>query len=429
MLTFYLATAILVITILIGIPIAFAIALTTIIYILITCPEQLTVIPLRMFSGVDSFILMCLPLFVIAAEVMIKTGISEKLFSFVRLFVGRLRGGLAFVNVIASTVFGSLAGAALADVAGLGKIEIEAMTKEGYSREFSCGITVGSSIQSPLIPPSNIVIIYGGIMSLSIGALLMAGLIPGLTLAFFELLWVFINRKRLKMPKDTTRYTWSQKLELCRNGIVALVMPLIIVGGIVFGFFTPTEAAGVAVGYAVLVGALIWRNLKFKMIIDGLIEASLSSAKLFMIISFSTAFAWVIGTQNVPEQIAKSLLSFTDNPLVMLLIINILLLIIGMWMDNGAAVILFAPILAPIATKMGINSYHFAIIMISNLTVGLITPPVGVVLYAAAAVGEISFVDICKATLPYMIIGMAVIVVMTLCPDFVLFVPKIFGML
>jgi tripartite ATP-independent transporter DctM subunit len=429
MTAFYIATAILFITIIVGIPIAFAIAVTTIIYILMTCPQNLTIIPLRMFSGVDSFVLMSLPLFVLAAEVMIRTGISEKLFNFVRIFVGRLRGGLAYVNVLASTIFGSLAGAALADVAGLGKIEIDAMVKEGYSRDFSCGVTAGSSIQSPLIPPSNILILYGGIMSLSIGALLMAGFLPGLCLALFELLWIFLNRKRLKLPQNTARYTWSQKVNICMNGIIAIVMPLIIVGGIVFGFFTPTEAAGVAVFYALLVGAVIWRNLKMNAVINGLLEAALSSGKLFMIIAFSSAFAWAIGFQNVPEQIAKSLMSCSDNPLVILLLINIILLIVGMWMDNGAAVILFAPILAPIAYKMGIHPIHFAIVMITNLTVGLITPPVGVVLYATAAVGEISFVDMCKATLPYIVIGMGVVAVMTLCPDMVLFLPKLLGML
>jgi tripartite ATP-independent transporter DctM subunit len=429
MTAFYIATAILFITIIVGIPIAFAIAVTTIIYILMTCPQNLTIIPLRMFSGVDSFVLMSLPLFVLAAEVMIRTGISEKLFNFVRIFVGRLRGGLAYVNVLASTIFGSLAGAALADVAGLGKIEIDAMVKEGYSRDFSCGVTAGSSIQSPLIPPSNILILYGGIMSLSIGALLMAGFLPGLCLALFELLWIFLNRKRLKLPQNTARYTWSQKVNICMNGIIAIVMPLIIVGGIVFGFFTPTEAAGVAVFYALLVGAVIWRNLKMNAVINGLLEAALSSGKLFMIIAFSSAFAWAIGFQNVPEQIAKSLMSCSDNPLVILLLINIILLIVGMWMDNGAAVILFAPILAPIAYKMGIHPIHFAIVMITNLTVGLITPPVGVVLYATAAVGEISFVDMCKATLPYIVIGMGVVAVMTFCPDMVLFLPKLLGML
>jgi C4-dicarboxylate transporter DctM subunit len=429
MLTFYLVTAILFITILIGIPIAFAIALTTIIYILIACPQQLTVIPLRMFAGVDSFILMSLPLFVLAAEIMIRTGISERLFSFVRLFVGRLRGGLAYVNVLASTIFGSISGAALSDIAALGNIEIDAMGKEGYSREFSCGVTAGSSIQSPLIPPSNIVILYGGIMGLSIGALLMAGFIPGLILCLLELLWIFLNRNRLKMPKINERYTWAQKIEICKNGIVALVMPLIIVGGIVFGFVTPTEAAGLAVFYALLVGLIIWKNLQLSMIIDGLSEAALSSAKLFMIIAFSSAFAWVLGTQKVPEQIAASLMSFTDNPLVMLFLINIILIVIGMWMDTGAAIILFAPILAPIAVKMGVHPIHFAIMMITNLAVGLITPPVGVVLYATAAVGKASFINVCKATAPYMVIGFAVVAFMTLCPDMVLFLPKLLGML
>jgi tripartite ATP-independent transporter DctM subunit len=429
MLTFYIVTAILFLAIIIGIPIAFAIALTTIIYILITCPQQLTVIPLRMFAGVDSFVLMSLPLFVLAAEIMIKTGISEKLFSFVRLFVGRLRGGLAYVNVLASTIFGSISGAALSDIAALGNIEIDAMVKEGYSKEFSCGVTAGSSIQSPLIPPSNIVILYGGIMGLSIGSLLMAGFIPGLTMCLLELLWIFLNRNRLKMPKNTVRYTWTQKIDICKNGIIALVMPLIIVGGIVFGFVTPTEAAGIAVFYALLVGLIIWKNLKLSTIIAGLLEAALSSAKLFMIIAFSMAFAWVIGTQNVPEQIAKALLSFSDNHLVILLIINIILIIMGMWMECGVAVILFAPILAPIVYKMGVHPIHFAIVMITNLTVGLVTPPVGVVLYATSVVGKVSFVNVCRTTAPFMVIGFVVVAIMTLFPDFVLFLPRALGML
>jgi tripartite ATP-independent transporter DctM subunit len=429
MLTFYIATAILIITIIIGIPIAFAIALTTIIYILMVCPEQLTVIPLRMFSAVDSFIMMCMPLFVIAGENMLKTGISEKLFRFVRLFMGRFRGGLAYVNVLASTIFGSISGASLADVAGLGKIEIEAMVDEGYSKEFSCGLTAGSSIQSPLIPPSGTMVLYGGIMCLSIGTLLIAGLVPGLVLAALEISWIFINRKRLNMPKDTTKYTWPQIIYIIKNGLVALVMPLIIIGGIVGGLVTPTEAAGIAVLYALLVGLVVWKNLKVSMIVDSLLEAALSTGKLFLLLAFAMAFAWVMGSQNVPEQIAKSLMSFTDNPLMLLLLVNIILIIVGMWLNQASAIILFAPILAPIAYKMGINPYHFAIVMITNLTVGLITPPVGVVLYATAAVGGISFVKICKATFPYMVIGIAVIAVMTLFPDFVLFTPRMLGML
>jgi tripartite ATP-independent transporter DctM subunit len=426
MLTFYIVTAILVLTIIIGFPIAFGIALTTIIYILLACPEQLTVIPLRVFAGIDSFILMSLPLFVLAGEIMIRTGICERLFSFVRLIVGRVRGSLGYVNVMASTIFGSISGAALADIAGLGKIEIAAMTKEGYSKDFACGLTAGSSIQSPLIPPSNVIILYGGIMGLSIGTLLIAGVIPGLTMSLLECLWVFFNRK--KLPRDTVRYTWMQKIDICKNGIIALIMPVIIVGGIVFGILTPTEAAGAAVGYALIVGIVIWRNLKVSMIFEGLLEAALMTGRLFIIIGFSTAFSWVIGTQNVPEQIAASLMSFTDNPLVMLFIIDIILLIVGMWMNSGGAIILFIPILAPIVYKMGIHPIHFAIVVIVNLTVGLITPPVGLVLYATAAVGKLSFVDVCKATIPYMVIGCVMIGIVTFLPEFVLFVPRMLGM-
>jgi tripartite ATP-independent transporter DctM subunit len=429
MLTFCIATAILLLTIIIGIPVAYGIAFTTIIYILMVCPDQLSIIPVTMFAGVNSFMLLAMPLFIIAAEIMIKTGITEKLFNFVRLFIGRCRGGLAYVNVLASTIFGSIAGAATADVAGLGKVEVDVMTKAGYSQEFSCGLTVGSAIQSPLIPPSGVAVLYGGIMSLSIGALLMAGFIPGLTLALCELGWIFINRNRMKMPKDTLKYTWPQIIGICRNGLVALVMPVIIVGGIVGGLVTPTEAAGIAVAYALLVGLVVFRNLKLGMIINSLLEAAMSTAKIFLIIAFSMVFAWVMGSQNVPDQIAASLMGVTENPLIMMLLMNIILIIVGMWMDQGAGIIMFAPILAPIATKMGVNPYHFAVMMITNLTVGLITPPIGGILFVATSVFDISFDKLIKGTLPYIIIGFMVVAVMTLCPDFVLLVPRMLGML
>jgi tripartite ATP-independent transporter DctM subunit len=424
MLTFFIATAILFATILIGVPIAFAIALTTFIYILMTAPQNLTVIPLRMFAGVDSFVLMALPLFVLAAEIMMRTGISEKLFNFVRLFVGRLRGGLAYVNIGASTIFGSISGAALSDIAAMGNIEITEMTRQGYAKEFACAVTAGSSLQSPLIPPSNIAILYAGIMALSTGALLVAGLVPGLLLALVECVWVFINRKKLNFPKDTERYTWKQKINIYTSGFVALIMPVIIVGGLVFGFFTPVEAAGVAVFYALFVGFVVWRNLKLSMVVAALKEAALSSAQLFIIISFSTVFAWALGAQNVPDQIAASLLKFSDNPLIIMLIINVILIIVGMWLDTGAGILLFAPILAPIAYKVGIHPIHFAVVMLLNLVVGAITPPVGVILYATSAVSKVPFIDVCKATLPFIIIGFATIVIVTLCPELVLFIPR-----
>jgi tripartite ATP-independent transporter DctM subunit len=429
MITFYIVTAILILTIIIGIPIAFAIALTTIIYILMTNPMNLTVIPSRMFSGVDSFVLMALPLFILSAEIMIRTGISEKLFIFIRLIIGRLRGGLAYVNIGASTVFGSISGSAIADIACIGNIEITEMVKQGYSKEFACGLTAGTALQSPLIPPSTLAILYAGIMSLSVGGLLVAGFIPGMLLALIECVWVFINRKKLNMPKDTEPYTRAQVIEICVNGFVGLLMPVIILGGIVFGIVTPIEAAGLSVFYALFVGFGIWRNLKPSMLVACLKEAVQSSAQLFMIISFSTVFAWVMGAQNVPEKIAQSLLGCSNNPLIIMLFINIILIAVGMWMDTSAAILLFAPILAPIAYKVGIHPIHFAVIMLLNLVVGLITPPVGVVLYTTSAVAKESFGKVCKATLPYIIMGFSAVIVVTLFPELVLFVPRLFGFL
>ena len=429
MTTFWIVTAVLMVAIMAGLPIAFAIGMTTIHYMLATMPQNMSVIPLRMFAGIDSFILMALPLFVLGADIMVKTGISDKLFQFVKIFVGRLQGGLAYVNVLSATIFGAISGAALSDVAALGKINIDGMVKAGYRRDFACGLTAGASIQDPLIPPSNIAILYGGIMSLSVGTLLIAGFVPGLVLALLEILWIFVNRKRLKMPKGHEKFTLRQKLEICMDGTVALVMPAIILVGIVKGYFTPTEAAGVACLYALIVGFVIWRNLEVRTVIEGLLESGLNSANLFMIISFSSVFAWAMGAQNVPDQIAQAMLGFTSNPLIIMLIINLILIIVGMWMETASAIILFAPILAPIAYKVGIHPIHFAVVMITNLTVGLITPPVGVVLYAVCAVGGESFVNVARATIPYMVIGMAVIVVMTLFPDVALYAPRLMGLL
>jgi tripartite ATP-independent transporter DctM subunit len=426
---FLIATAILIITILLGIPIAFAIGITSSLYILMTMPENIAIIPLRMFSGVDSFILMAIPLFVLAAEIMVSAGISTKLFDFVRLLLGRIRGGLAYVNVMASTVFGSISGAALSDVAGLGKVEIEAMKEDGYQGDFACAITAASSMQSPLIPPSNIAVLYGGIMSLSIGALFLAGIIPGLLLAGSQIGYIAINAKRMNLPKDEKRYSRTEIIEIVRNGSIAMLMPLIIVGGILSGMVTPTESAGVAVFYAIVVGLFVYRNVQLKDFVNALWSAAKTSANLFLIIAFSATFAWAMGAQNVPDRLAQFMLDFSHNPLTLLFIINVILLIVGMWMECGAAIILFAPILAPIMYHVGIHPVHFAVVMIINLTLGLITPPVGVILYATASVGKIKFEELVKACLPLIIMALIVLALVTYIPAISLFVPRMFGLI
>lgn len=424
---FWIATAILLGTIMLGVPIAFAIGGTTMIYILMTNPQNITVMPIRMFSGINSFTLMALPLFVLAAEIMIRTGISSKLFDFVRIRFGKYRGGLAYVNVVGSTIFGSLSGAALSDVAGLGNIEIEAMREDGYDSAFACGLTAGSSLQSPLIPPSNIAILYAGVMSLSVGALLYAGLIPGLLLGLIQMIYIKINARRWNLPVDTKVYTKEEKRYFRKNGYIALVMPIIILVGITGGYVTPTEAAAVAVFYSLIIGLLVFRNINLKQLADSLWTAAQNTANLFIITSLSAVFAWAISAEKIPEQIAAFLLSITDNKYVMLFIINVILIIVGMWMETSAAVLLFAPILSPIAVAMGVHPIHFAVLMIVNLTLGLITPPVGVVLYAVAAVGKEKFDRVVKASMPYVIMGFVLIAILSFFPDLVLAVPRLFG--
>lgn len=415
------------ITIIIGFPIAFAIGGTTLIYMLMTNPANITIMPMRMFSGVNSFTLMALPLFMLAAEIMIKTGISTRMFDFVRIRLGKYRGGLAYVNIVASTVMGSLSGAALSDIAGLGYVEIEAMREEGYDNAFACSITAASSVQSPLIPPSNIAILYAGVMSLSVGAVLYAGFVPGLMIALSQMLYVKLNAKRLNLPKHEKHYTKEERRKYARDGYIALAMPAIILLGITLGVFTPTEAAAVAVFYALAVGVLVFRNLKLRQVTDALWTSAQSTANLFLIIALSSVFAWAIGIEKIPDQLASGLLGLTGNKYIILLVMNFMLIVIGMWMETGAAIMLFAPILAPIAYKMGVDPLHFAVMMLVNLTVGLITPPVGVVLYATAAVGKEKFENVVKATMPFIIMGFVVVLVVTYFPPLVLFVPRILG--
>lgn len=428
MTAFWISTLGLIVFITLGMPIAFSIGMASVSFILMTNPMNLVIVPLRMFSGVNSFTLLALPFFVMSAEIMVRGGVSSRLFALVNMLVGRVRGGLAYVNVVQSTVFGSISGAALSDVAALGKMEIDAMVENGYDRDFSCALTSASSLQSPLIPPSSTAILYAGIMSMSVGGVLLGGLVPGLLLGGTQCLYILFRGKKLNLPKVTVTYDHKTKAKIWRDGLVALGMPIIILVGIVGGIFTPTEAAAVSVLYSLVAAFLIYREAKLKDIVEALEATVKTSATLFMIVALAASYSWALGSERIPEQIAAFILGISNNKYILLLIINILLIIVGMWMETGAAIILFAPILAPIATMAGVHPIHFAVIMIVNLVIGLITPPVGVVLYATCTVGQTTLERLVKALKPFYVLGFGCLALITLVPDIALFVPRLAGL-
>lgn len=426
---FWIAMAILMGTILIGIPISYSMGLTGMIYILITNPSYLIIIPNRLYEGVNQFQLLAIPFFLMAADIMIHAGISDKLFRFIKLLVGRFRGGLAYVNIVVSMVFGSISGTALGDIAALGKIEIEEMRKEGYDDGFACALTAASSLQSPLIPPSNIAVLYASVMSLSVGALFLGGLLPGLMLGLSQVLYVMMIGKKRNFPKRLEKKTRREVLIIIGNGLITLGMPFIIIGGVLGGWFTATESANIACVYSLILGFIVYRNYHPKDLYRTLKGISHQMANIFLIISFASVFAWIMGMQKIPEAIASGLLAISSNKYVLLLLVNIFLLIVGMWMDTGAAIILFAPILAPIMYRVGIHPVHFAVIMLVNLTLGLITPPVGVVLYSTAAVGKVEFESVVKSLVPFLIISVIVLAIICFVPATVTLLPKLGGFL
>lgn len=429
MFKFAIVMIILVSTILVGIPISYSMGITGMIYILITNPNYIVVIPNRLYEGINQFQLLAIPFFLLAADIMINADISGKLFRFVRVFVGKFRGGLAYVNVVVSMIFGSISGTALGDIAALGKVEMDAMDAEGYDPSFSCALTAASSLQSPLIPPSNIAVLYASVMGLSVGALFLAGLVPGVMLGTAQILYILIIRKKRNFPSSKEKRSVKELWSIIVDGLITLGMPFIIIGGVLGGFFTATESANIACVYSLFLGFLIYRNYHIKDFAIALKNLAHQMANIFLIIAFASVFAWVMGMEKIPEKISTALLAFSNNKYMLLFIINIFLLVVGMFMDTGAAIILFAPILAPIVYKAGVAPIQFGIVILLNLTLGLITPPVGVVLYSATSVGKRKFESVVKALIPFLIISFIVLGLVCVVPSITLLLPTVFGFL
>ncbi len=375
----------------------------------------------------DSFPLMAIPFFMLAGELMNRGGITIRLVEFAQALMGHLRGGLAHVNVLSSILFAGLSGSAVADVSALGSMLIPAMEKQGYTRRFAAAITAASSVIGPIIPPSGIMIIYAYVMGESVAALFLAGIVPGLLVGVGLMILIGIMGERWQLPPATMRASWGARGKASLKAFFPLMTPVIILGGILGGVFTPTEAAAVAVGYAIFIGLFVMRSLSLADLPDVLARAGLTSAVVLLLVGAAMAFKTVASLAHTPEILAGFMLSLSDNPLVLLFLINILLFVVGMFLDAGPAIIILGPILGPIFIDLGVDPVHFAIIMAVNLTVGLATPPMGLVLFVTAAVSGLKVEEVVRGIAPMLIVHVAVIFLITYIPALCLTIPRLAG--
>ncbi|AML50965.1 TRAP transporter large permease [Falsihalocynthiibacter arcticus] len=404
-----------------GAPVAVALGVASLAFTLIDGVPSMVVLH-RMVGGIDSFPLIAVPFFIMAGHLMNSAGVTTKIFAFARSAVGWMYGGLGHVNVGASIIFAGMSGAAVADAGGLGNIEIKAMREAGYDTDFSVGITAASSTIGPIIPPSLPLVVYGVIADTSIGQLFAAGLIPGLLMAFSLMIMVAVYAKIRNYPRDD-RFRLNVFLKAFVQAILPLFTPIIIVGGILFGIFTPTEAAIAAVVYSLFLGLVVYRTLNFKRILRVSMDTVETTASIMMIVAASTIFAWILTSEQVAQSFANELLGFTDNKTAILLIMMLIVLVVGCFMETIAAITILTPVLLPVAMTVGVDPVHFGIILILNLMIGLLTPPVGMVLYVLAKVSDVPFERCVVATAPFLVPLISVLLLLTFIPELSMWLP------
>ncbi|MDR0637483.1 MAG: TRAP transporter large permease [Spirochaetaceae bacterium] len=416
-----------IVSMLIGIPIAFVLGTSALYYFFFLSKVPLDMIGQKLYAGCDNFVLLSIYFFILAGELMNRARITDALINFSKIIVGKIPGALAQVNIVVSVFFAGITGSGVADTAAVGSVLIPAMKKEGYSAEYSTAVTVASSVIGPIIPPSVVMVIYSMATGASVGALFAAGFIPGLAIALSLMILSLYYALKYKHPRRTEAISFKEAVTTTRKSIVALLCPVVLVGGIFSGRFTPTEAAAIACFYAVIAGVFILRTLTLRDIVESFKKAAISGAVILLIISMAALFGQFMALERIPSHMARAILSITNNKYMFLLLVNVLLLFMGMIMETGASVILLAPILVPIAMQLGIHPIHFALVMIVNLNIGLSTPPVGVCLFAAAPIAGISLERISKAVLPFILAEIVALMALTYIPDLVLLIPRLLG--
>jgi tripartite ATP-independent transporter DctM subunit len=416
----------------IGLPVALVLGGTAIIYMITVAGLPLRIVPQRMFAGLDQFILMSIPFFVLAGFLMNEAQLTDRLIRFANLLVGRWRGGLAQVNVVTSMFFGGITGAATADTAAVGTILIPAMEKEGYRSDFAAAVTVASSIVGPLIPPSIPMLVYGIASNASIGALFLAGVTPGVVVGLALLTlnrWLLRNFTAThaddnRSENDSLTVRVGNVVRTVRAALIALVMPVIIVGGVVGGVFTPTESSAVAVVYALIVG-LALGTLTGRGIARTMTTAVVLTAAIMLIIANANLLGWVLEFEQIPQAVSAGFLSLTDNRTVFLLIVVALLLVIGLFLETSGAIIILVPVLLPAATQYGIDTVHFGVVLVFGLVIGLITPPVGLCLFIGSSIARVPVHTLSRALLPFLAVLLVVYLFFVFVPAASLWLPRL----
>jgi tripartite ATP-independent transporter DctM subunit len=414
-----------------GVPIAYSIGISGIMTMLVTIDllPAVTTMAQRMATGLDSFTLLAIPFFIFAGQLMNRGGIAIRLIAFAKVLVGRLPGGLAFVNVIANMLFGAISGSATASASAIGTILHPRMKAEGYDENFSAAINSSSATTGLIIPPSNILIVYslasGGV---SISALFIAGYIPGIIMGLFLMAVGAVYAYRKKYPIDE-RIPFKQTMVKLWDAIPSLLLLLIVIGGLIAGYFTATEASAIAVLYCLIL-AFIYKELKLKDLPDVILKTISTTAIVMFLIATSIGLSWIMSYENIPQTVSEGLLNVSNNPIIILLVINLILLFVGTFMDMTPAVLIFTPIFLPIVTQqLGMNPIHFGIILIMNLCVGLITPPVGTVLFVGCSVANVKIQSVIKPLLPMFVAMIVSLFLTTYIPKLSLWLPGLFGFL
>ncbi len=407
----------------INVPIAIATAWAAIVGFALIEDLPLTVVVQRMFTGINSFTLLAIPLFILTGRLMALGGITNDLIRLSRSLVGFMRGGLAYINISASMFFAGITGSATADTSSVGSILLPAMEEKGYEKDFSVAVTATSSTIGVMIPPSIPMVIYGVISGTSIGKLFLGGIIPGLMVGAVLMSITAILARRRNYPIESG-FDARETLTALIKSIPPLTTVIIILGGITMGVFTATEAAGIAALYSFLLGTLYYRELRLRDLPAIMLDVATITSMVALMIATASALAWLLASQQVPQALSDWLLSLTSNPYLILLLFNLLLLFVGTWLDLSPALIIFTPILLPVAIELGVDPVHFGVMMVINLAIGLFTPPVGVCLFVACGIAGIAITDVIRALAPFFLGLVAVLLIVTYVPQTVMLIPN-----